>query len=129
MAVDDEGLDSPLIAELFGRLASDLADGSGGAVVFFDALPLPDYRLKLDIMNPHHGEYYTGNEWPTDWQSPTPIPFLAVERGSEFELMLATRTGRGLDRVGKWLRAALGGGLGAKISAGYGRFEVLDVAS
>lgn len=144
VAADDEGPDSPLIAELFGPLAEDVRDGTvvapQGAVVFFDAVPEPSYRLKLDIMNPHHSDYYTGNKWPTDWQNPKPILFLAVERGTVFELMVASKVrnpdGAGeaeaeasarVDRVVGWLRAALAGGLGGKISSGYGRFEVLEV--
>lgn len=114
------------------------AQPARGALVFFDALPEPGYRLELDIMNPHHSAYYTGNEFPADWQSPTPVTFLAVGRGAVFSFALAVRrrqlangafepapdADRRLEQAQDWLAAALERGLGGKTSAGYGRFEV-----
>jgi CRISPR-associated protein Cmr6 len=101
-----------------------------GALVFFDALPLGDFSLEPDVMTPHHGAYYTGQEWPADWQSPNPITFLCVAAGAEFRFAVAANAERGWDvadllkRAEVWLREALEWGAGAKTSSGYGRFEV-----
>lgn len=127
---------------IFGPRAEDVqakrAVAAQGAVVFFDALPIR-FTLDLDIVNPHHTEYYTGGAFPADWQSPVPVPFLSVAPGAEFRFALASRqrlqpsgalepleqvAGR-LDRTRAWLRQALEAGLGGKTSAGYGRFEVI----
>ncbi|GAA6756798.1 type III-B CRISPR module RAMP protein Cmr6 [Thermus thalpophilus] len=104
----------------------------GGAVVFFDALPLPGtWRLHPDILNPHHREYYgTGEEPPADWDSPVPVPFLSVT--GSFLVALAPAPGVALEDARPWLEAAwkiLGWalteeGVGAKTASGYGRMEL-----
>lgn len=104
----------------------------GGAVVFFDALPIPGaWRLHPDILNPHHREYYgTGEEPPADWDSPVPVSFLSVT--GKFLLALAPAPGVASGEARPWLEAAwkiLGWalaeeGVGAKTSSGYGRMEL-----
>ena len=37
-----------------------------GKVIFLDALPVGKINLKIDIMNPHYPDYYSGSEPPTD---------------------------------------------------------------
>jgi len=126
-----EGKNAPIVAVAFGP--PQVAREAGrGALVFFDALPLGDFSLEQDVMTPHHGRYYTGDEWPADWQSPNPVMFLCVAPGAEFQFAVAARVDRGWDvadllaRAEGWMREALAWGAGAKTSSGYGRFEVLS---
>jgi len=98
-----------------------------GAIIFFDAIPTQVPLVKLDVMNPHYGEYYRGGSTPpADWLSPVPVYFLAVER-TPFLFALAARRkeANGLTpTVVKWLKAALNElGVGAKTAAGYGYFS------
>jgi CRISPR-associated protein Cmr6 len=132
-----DGEDSPLVRWAFGP-AHDGDAHRQGALVFLDALPGPGLRLTVDVMTPHHSEYYTRAEPepPADWQSPTPILFPCVERGSVFGFGVACRSSgagsneaksatTGWGRISDWLREALRDGLGGKRSAGYGAFEVI----
>jgi len=62
-----------------------------GQVIFFDAYPVkfnPSEHFEADIMNPHYGRYYQADEAPADWLSPTPIHFLALKEGIDFEFNL-----------------------------------------
>jgi CRISPR-associated protein Cmr6 len=61
-----------------------------GKVWFFDAFPLSEPKIEVDIMNPHYGDYYAdkkdnGNPVPpADYLKPNPITFLTVgEKGKE----------------------------------------------
>ena len=51
-----------------------------GKVWFFDAFPLSEPRIEVDIMNPHYGDYYNlvDPEPPADYLKPNPITFLTV---------------------------------------------------
>ena len=56
-----------------------------GSLSFWDVIPYSKAdKLAIDIMTPHHTEYYKGNSTPHDSEQPTPIPFLVVQPGSEF---------------------------------------------
>ncbi|AEB12636.1 type III-B CRISPR module RAMP protein Cmr6 [Marinithermus hydrothermalis] len=111
---------------LFGDLEEQ------GALVFFDALPLPGtYALHPDVMTPHHAEYYGGGGAPpADWDSPVPVPFLSVT--GTFLLALAPVPGLSPEVARPWLEAAWRilawalkeEGVGAKTAAGYGRMEL-----
>jgi CRISPR-associated protein Cmr6 len=98
-----------------------------GQAVFFDAIPVSLPKLAVDVINPHHGKYYTGNEKPTAWQSPVPVHFLTVMPGSQFAFAISWRTKDGAsarDQVMSWLLDGLKiFGIGAKTNAGYGRFR------
>lgn len=102
-----------------------------GRAVFFDAIPADKPTLELDIMNPHYPKYYSGEEFPTDWQSPVPVPFLTVAAGTEFRFAVGWRgpvdkeSQRLQGLAVKWLKEGLQElGAGAKTSAGYGYFIV-----
>jgi len=108
-----------------------------GKVIFFDVYPEKDVSIKLDIMNPHYSKYYNGDEAPADWQNPTPIKFLTVENTSfNFALALNKKeTDRNQKIIGSdpallddaviWLKKALSEqGVGAKVSVGYGYFNL-----
>jgi CRISPR-associated protein Cmr6 len=98
-----------------------------GRVVFFDAIPSIKPILELDIMNPHFPDYYGGDQFPTDWQSPRPVFFLTVEPGTEFRFAAGWRgplNSALRERAEKWLKEGLMNlGAGAKTSGGYGYFK------
>lgn len=96
-----------------------------GKIIFFDAYPIEEIKLKIDIMNPHYPDYYTKDKPPTDWQNPIPIKFLTVE-DTKFRFYLATKhkDQNLLNHARKILNdALLNYGVGAKTSLGYGLFE------
>lgn len=95
-----------------------------------DSLKPPTQGLVLDVMTPHHVEYYMPEnrdqpQAPTDFDSPTPISFLSVagsfhvavscdasnENGKKWELLAMTMLTQALK---SW-------GIGGKTNAGYGR--------
>lgn len=99
-----------------------------GKVIFFDAYPVGNINLKIDIMNPHYSGYYNESKPPADWQKPNPIKFLTVEK-TKFQFFLASKdTNRDIDLLChtiKALKQALKEqGVGAKTSLGYGLFDV-----
>ena len=105
-----------------------------GDVFFFDAFPTRIPRLKVDVMNPHYGPYYSSGETPADYHSPVPIFFLTVkETGFNFFFGLKqdkTITQGKLkgqkmsDAVKKAVHSALTRhGIGAKTAVGYGYFS------
>lgn len=115
-----------------------------GALLFFDLLPeLAEGgstgwadALRLDIVNPHYGDYYQGKGVPADWLSPVPSYFLTLTPGLEWTLRLLYAPVGDAPRpdwegeVGPGLVAALTThGLGAKKTWGYGLFEVLPEAA
>jgi CRISPR-associated protein Cmr6 len=96
-----------------------------GKIIFFDAYPIEEIKLKIDIMNPHYPDYYTKDKPPTDWQNPIPIKFLTVE-DTKFRFYLAAKDKdqNFLNHARKILNdALLNYGVGAKTSLGYGLFE------
>lgn len=110
---------------LFGSM--DTKESSRGGVVFMDAYPREIPEIVTDIMNPHFGGYYEGKNPPWETDSPTPIKFLAVEKGCIFCFQCFFTN---LDQIR--YRGALFAafetalsemGLGAKTACGYGRFK------
>ncbi len=99
-----------------------------GKIIFFDAYPVDEIKLKLDIMNPHYPDYYGKNQPPADWQNPVPIKFLTLEN-TRFSFYIAAKKGNKdlLDKAIEFLKDALKNyGIGAKTSLGYGIFNILD---
>lgn len=104
-----------------------------GQVIFLDALPVKQVKLKVEIMTPHYSDYYKdrkGNTVPGDWLSPKPIPFLAVDGEQEFQFAILPRhwsnseDKHGVELVGRWLEAVLCNlGAGAKTASGYGLMQ------
>lgn len=116
------------INRIFGPRNSDAS--KVGSVIFLDAIPAGQVKLKADVMTPHYGPYYQRNEPPADWHNPVPVPFLVVDSGQDFLFgLLPRRRTEETDKADckaavEWLKEALSyiGG-GAKTAAGYGRFE------
>jgi CRISPR type III-B/RAMP module RAMP protein Cmr6 len=137
----------------------------GGMVTCFDAVPspaeweAPDRILQVDILNPHYSPYYQPGAGPAvlpiDSSSPSPVHFLAVRPGVQFEFRvkltefpstaghvdndsdaLVRRQALGarsrpevLCILKHWLQKGLDEwGVGAKTAAGYGYFEFPDAA-
>lgn len=62
-----------------------------GKVWFFDAFPLSEPKIDVDIMNPHYMPYYNGDEPPADYHDPKPIPFLTVEKGLKLRFLFGIK--------------------------------------
>ena len=116
-----EDLEFNQLIEIFGTQKQE------GKVIFFDAYPVGEIKLKIDIMNPHYPKYYSEGHPPTDWQNPVPIKFLTIER-TKFEFYLASKSNDDrdknlLNKAKKLLSEALKThGIGAKTALGYGIF-------
>lgn len=119
-------LQNPIFSKWFGDV------GQKGALIFFDAFPLEEPHLEVDIMNPHYGPYYSDPKAqtpPADYHSPVPIPFLTVSK-TKFSIVFgAVDKSALLDLIDNrsaesWLRSALTHhGIGAKTAVGYGYFK------
>ena len=95
-----------------------------GKVIFFDAYPIGEIKLKIDIMNPHYPKYYSEGQAPADWQSPVPIKFLTVE-DTKFQFYLVSKNEDLLEKSLYLLKEALKyHGIGAKTALGYGIFNI-----
>lgn len=104
---------------------------TAGLVDVLDAIPVPASGknwIEVDVMNPHYPRWYRGEGSPSDDQSPTPVFFLTVASGVEFEFALLCRTPTNetkdaLNKAKAWLIEGLKTlGAGAKTAAGYGYF-------
>ncbi|MGH7988429.1 MAG: type III-B CRISPR module RAMP protein Cmr6 [Candidatus Binataceae bacterium] len=119
-------LPDPQLDEIFG------GPGQVGRVILLDALPIKPVQLAADIITPHCANW-TQADPPGDWCSPTPIPFLVMERGNSFVFAITPAWAGAveiLEPAWQWLTDALqflGGG--AKTSVGYGRFELDQMAT
>lgn len=116
---------------LFGTMDTGAEDAAAGAVIFHDAWwdPAPDKvpskRLPFepDVMTPHHQKYnLDGADWPNDWESPIPVPYMTVS--GTFRLAL-TGPFEWVEAAFEILKMAfLHLGFGAKTQIGYGRGEL-----
>ncbi len=114
------------IYELFG-----IQDHAGRAV-FFDAFPVEAPKFVVDVMNVHYPSYYQGEGEADDTDSPNPVTFLAVDKGSKFCFAVAVRPPLGAteadDSEVEWVwnhfvDALAERGVGSKTRLGYGRFR------
>lgn len=103
-----------------------------GTLIVFDAIPVVAPTLKVDIMNPHYGDYYSKKRDtnqnlipPADYLSPKPVFFLTVAEKTKFAFALAPRrlnNKSDLTKGSDFLTEALTHlGAGAKTAVGYGR--------
>lgn len=107
-----------------------------GEIIFFDAFPINEPKIEVDVMNSHYGDWYgdkkdnNGNQIPpTDYQNPVPVFFLTVANTS-FQFMIASKKeslGKyiiGNKTIVEWLVDALKNhGIGAKTAVGYGYMQ------
>jgi len=98
-------------------------DGSAGVVDILDALPVPGTAMfTLDVLTPHHADYYQGNGAPLGWEGPKPVQFLAAAKGVRYRVVVEGDPAW-VAKATEWLVLALAErGVGAKSRAGYGRF-------
>ena len=102
-----------------------------GALRFWDVFPAVE-NLAVEILNPHHGEYYQGKSTPTDCQSPVPVFFLTIPPKVAFLFQVHCIENNLPDQVKtNWRRLLTAAfaqafdwvGFGAKTAVGYGRFQ------
>ena len=127
--------ENPDFVTVFGRAperGEDESTASAGGAVFFEAIPLDNPDLELDIMNPHYPDYYTGQGAPTDGQNPKPVFFLTVKPGVRFAFAVGWRgepNPQAHALAVEWLQSGLEKlGAGAKTGAGYGYWQILGAA-
>jgi len=114
-------------ATAFTGLSSDKTHFMG-ALSFWDVII--DGELGIDILTPHYGHYYQGDEPPHDAGQPVPNPFLVVAPKAKFTFHITCAEHRLPDTLqgDTWrelIRAAFRhafewGGFGAKTAVGYG---------
>lgn len=142
-----------LTSELLGDLrrivsepasAEEEASGLASLVDFYDALWIPEAPpeaagnwspLALDIVNPHHPEYYTGGgngrRPPSDMDEPRPVHRLSLAPQARFLIVAEAPDAPELAPWLRWLlhdvlaTALAEDGIGAWTSAGYGRLETI----
>lgn len=121
------------VERIFGKGDEDSSTSKPvkGQCIFFDAFPLKAPRIELDVMTPHYPKYYGEGQPPADWQSPNPIHFLTIGKGTPFRFMIGLPN-KGDNQILKtllstWLEEALQlRGLGAKTAVGYGYWQQFD---
>lgn len=110
-----------------------------GALDFWDVFPKPaGDKLVVEIMTPHFGKYYKGEDTPHDSGAPLPVSFLAVPAKSQFDFHVVCHATRLPDSLqNTWrdlLQAAFDHacewvGFGAKTSVGYGAMAASGAVS
>jgi CRISPR-associated protein Cmr6 len=116
-------LSDDAIDALFGFSREKQA--AAGAVVFYDAWYVPSSAggapFHRDVITVHHPAYYgDGKTPPTDFDDPTPVPFLVIKPGARFLCVLDAPDHRWADFAQKMLLWGLENlGVGAKTNAGY----------
>jgi len=116
LSIEVDGINFKNLIDIFGK------QDKQGKVIFFDAYPIGNINLKIDVMNPHYPKYYSEGKPPTDWQNPVPIKFLTIEN-TKFQFYLAAKDKDLLTQSKSLLLEALEYyGIGAKTSLGYGMF-------
>ena len=120
----------------FAKILFGDADGAG-FITFHDGWITPDSLarqnsgLTIDVMTPHHGDYYSSKAGsaPTDYDDPNPVLFLTVT--GKFHIALSCSdtgdTGRQwVSLVFRIVNEALSHwGIGGKTFAGYGRMKLV----
>ena len=121
---------------LFGTMDTGAEDAAAGIVIFHDAWwdPSPanvdatHLPFDADVMTPHHQKYnLDGGDWPNDWESPVPVPYITV-RGT-FQIAL-TGPAEWVEAAFEILKMAFQHlGFGAKTQIGYGRGDLVPFAT
>jgi CRISPR-associated protein Cmr6 len=125
-------LSDDAIDALFGFSREKQA--AAGAVVFYDAWYDPSSvdgaPFHRDVITVHHPAYYgDGKTPPTDFDDPTPVPFLVIKPGARFLCVLDAPDpawARFAEQMLLWGLENLG--VGAKTNAGYGYLKLPDTS-
>ncbi|CAG0977635.1 hypothetical protein ANRL3_01916 [Anaerolineae bacterium] len=128
---EDEALKDKEFCLLFGCPATGaLKKEYRGSICFYDAYPIDDIEIGLDIMTPHYSEYYNKNVPPADYMNPVPVSFLVANKMTLSVTVGTTRKDaqyRGepvTKAAARYLKEALAQmGIGAKTAVGYGRLK------
>lgn len=138
----DEGFTDPAINALFGpeldpQSGNKPENAKRGALDFWDVFPSPaGGKLVVEIMTPHYGKYYQGEESPHDSGAPVPVSFLAVPAKSQFDFHVVCHTSRlPQDLASQWhtlldrafQHAFEWVGFGVKTSVGYGAMAAMAI--
>ena len=126
-------LSDDAIDALFGFSREKQA--AAGAVVFYDAWYDPSSAggkpFHRDVITVHHPAYYgSGEVAPTDFDDPTPVPFLVIKPGARFLCVLDAPDpawARFAEQMLLWGLENLG--VGAKTNAGYGYLRLPNAGS
>lgn len=104
-----------------------------GALCFWDVFPEPPAnQLGMDILTPHHGDYYQGRSAPNDCGQPIPNQFLVIPAKSRFLFHVqCSERGLPVTLIKHWrklIKTALDHafdwkGFGAKTAVGYGQMH------
>lgn len=102
-----------------------------GIVAFHDALPKNrESKIATDVVNPHQKYYYRGthNDAPSDMDSPIPVWFVTVVKGTTFYIPIQCTNPDYRKLTVDILKLALQhSAIGAKTNAGYGRMSFVKV--
>ena len=121
--LDDDRL---RMKEIFGN------ENRRGSVIFLDSYPLSLPELRIDILNPHYGDYYGDKKYrtpPADYLQPVPVKFLTVKEKTKFvfRCLIKNTERQQVDLLINGIKTALEReGVGAKTSLGYGRFTITE---
>lgn len=100
-----------------------------GMAVFFDAWYDPSSvegkPFHRDVVTVHHPGYYQKHDnWPSDFDDPTPVPFIVVKPKAKFLFAVQPPNPDWADWMKNLLvHAMTTHGVGGKINAGYGWFS------
>ncbi|MGH4018058.1 MAG: type III-B CRISPR module RAMP protein Cmr6 [Pseudonocardiaceae bacterium] len=130
----DVGTQAPKYQKVFGT-----TERCGG-VTFLDAIPAgAPVDVVLDVLTPHHQQYYTTMTTttatasasrepvpPAEYHNPVPVHFLTVTGAFAVDLVGGVRAE--VEQAAKWLTAAGDElGAGAKTSSGYGYLKISEI--
>lgn len=142
-------MENDIFTNIFG--GSIRGKSCQGKVLFFDSYPTGEFRIGIDIMTPHHINYYSekGNDLPLDNDDVNPIKFLVLENKEKirkqrlkFKFFIAidksiaknsVKLDSNLDNNIKvfirdnFIESLEFNGIGAKTSVGYGFFDKFDL--
>jgi CRISPR-associated protein Cmr6 len=99
-----------------------------GDLLFLEGSPVDPPVVERDVINPIFAAYYRDTKTPpASYLSPSPIFFLTLGSKSRYRFGVASQSGSrdAAEQGVRWLQGALTElGVGAKISAGYGCWEL-----
>ncbi len=103
-----------------------------GCVQFWGAYPQCK-NMAIDILTPHHGGYFKGDNAPHDSEQPIPNLFLTLPPNTEFDFYCQAETARLPESISEEWKTLLQVaftyafdwmGFGAKTAVGYGQMQV-----